>query len=53
MLSRLHNKVGTAGLVVAIVALVAALAGSAYAAKDVLTKQEKKQVEKIAKKRSA
>jgi hypothetical protein len=50
MLSRIHNKLGTAGLVVAIVALVAAMAGTALAAKDVLTKQEKKQVEKIAKK---
>ena len=32
MLSRLRNQIGTAGLVVAIVALVAALGGGAYAA---------------------
>lgn len=50
MLNRIHQKLGTAGFILAIVALVAALAGTAFAAKDVLTKQEKKQVEKIAKK---
>jgi hypothetical protein len=49
MLSRLHNKFGTAGLVVAIVALVAALTGAAFAAGG-LTKQQEKQVKKIAKK---
>ncbi|HEU5063123.1 MAG TPA: hypothetical protein VFT79_08245 [Solirubrobacterales bacterium] len=49
MLSRLHNKLGTAGLVVSIVALVAALTGAAYAA-DKLSSQEKKEVKKIAKK---
>jgi hypothetical protein len=48
MLSRIHNKLGTAGLVVAIVALVAALAGAAFAAGG-LTKQQEKQVKKIAK----
>lgn len=50
MLSRIHNKLGTAGLVVAIVALVAALSGAAYAASDNhLSGGEKKEVKKIAK----
>jgi hypothetical protein len=50
MLSRIHNKLGTAGLVVAIVALVAALGGAAYAASDNhLSGGEKKEVKKIAK----
>jgi hypothetical protein len=49
MLSRMHNKLGTAGLLVAVVALVAALTGAAFAAGG-LTKQQEKQVKKIAKK---
>lgn len=49
MLSRMQQKLGTAGLVVAIVALVAALTGAAFAAGG-LTKQQEKQVKKIAKK---
>lgn len=50
MLSRIHNKLGTAGLVVSIVALVAALGGAAYAASDNhLSGGEKKEVKKIAK----
>lgn len=49
MFSRIHNKLGTAGLVVAIVALVAALAGTAIAAVG-LNSQQKKEVKKIAKK---
>lgn len=49
MVSRIHSKLGTAGLVVAIVALVVALTGAAYAAGG-LTKQQEKQVTKIAKK---
>lgn len=48
MLKRLHNKLGTAGLVVAVVALVAAVAGTAFAAGG-LTKKQEKQVVKIAK----
>ena len=48
MLSRIHNKLGTAGLVVAIVALVAALAGGAIAANGALTGKQKKEVKKIA-----
>jgi hypothetical protein len=49
MLSRIHNKLGTAGLVVAVVALVAALAGTAFAATK-LNSTQKKEVTKIAKK---
>jgi hypothetical protein len=49
MLRRIHNRLGTAGLVVAVVALVVALAGAAFAAGG-LTKQQEKQVVKIAKK---
>lgn len=49
MLSRLQNKLGTAGLIVAVVALVAGLTGAAFAAGG-LTKQQEKQVKKIAKK---
>jgi hypothetical protein len=50
MLSRLHQKLGTAGLVVAVVALVAALSGAAFAAGGGLTGKEKTEVKKIAKK---
>jgi hypothetical protein len=49
MISKLHDRLGTAGFVVAIVALVAALGGAAWAAGG-LTKQQEKQVVKIAKK---
>lgn len=49
MFSRIHDKLGTAGLVVAIVALVAALTGTALAAAGLSIKQ-KKEVTKIAKK---
>jgi collagen triple helix repeat protein len=45
MLSRIHQKLGTAGFIVAIVALVAALSGTALAA---LNGGEKKEVKKIA-----
>jgi Collagen triple helix repeat (20 copies) len=48
MFSKLHERLGTAGLVVAVVALVAALAGSAFAAAALNSKQ-KKEVKKIAK----
>lgn len=50
MFSQLRARVGTAGLFVAVVALVAALAGGAYAASGVLTGKEKKEVKAIAKK---
>lgn len=49
MLHRIHNKLGTAGLIVAVVALIAALAGTAFAAVDKLSSVEKKEVKKIAK----
>jgi hypothetical protein len=49
MLSRIHQKLGTAGLVIAIVALVAALAGTAIAALPGLNSKQKKEVKKIAK----
>lgn len=49
MFKRIHNKLGTAGLVVAVVALVAAVAGTAFAAGG-LTKKQEKRVIKIAKK---
>jgi hypothetical protein len=50
MLSRARNKLGTAGLVVAVCALVAALAGGAYAASGALTSKQKREVTSIAKK---
>jgi hypothetical protein len=48
MLTRIHNRLGTAGLVVAVIALVAALAGTALAATG-LNSTQKKEVKKIAK----
>lgn len=50
MFSRIHDKLGTAGLIVAVVALVAALGGAAIAAVPGLNSKQKKQVTKIAKK---
>ncbi|HVV72142.1 MAG TPA: hypothetical protein VHI52_11700 [Verrucomicrobiae bacterium] len=47
-IQRIHQKLGTAGLIVAIVALVAALAGGAYAAGGGLSGKQKKEVTKIA-----
>jgi hypothetical protein len=49
MISRIHDRLGTAGFVIAIVALVAALSGVAVAAGG-LTKSQEKQVKKIIKK---
>jgi hypothetical protein len=46
----IREPFGTAGLVIACVALVAALGGTALAAKGALTGKQKKEVEKIAKK---
>jgi hypothetical protein len=48
MISRIHEKLGTAGFVIAIVALIAALGGTALAAAGLNSKQ-KKEVKKIAK----
>lgn len=50
MISRIHSKLGTAGFIVAIVALVAALGGGAYAAQQGLNGKQKKEVKNIAKK---
>ena len=50
MISRIHQKLGTAGFVISIVALMAALGGGAYAASGGLNGKQKKEVEKIAKK---
>jgi hypothetical protein len=50
MFSKLHDRIGTAGLVVAVVALVVALSGTAIAASGALSGKQKKEVEKIAKK---
>jgi hypothetical protein len=50
MISRIHRKLGTAGFIISIVALVVALGGGAYAASGGLTGKQKKEVEKIAKK---
>jgi collagen triple helix repeat protein len=49
MFSRIHEKLGTAGFVISIVALVAALSGGAYAA-GALNPQVKKQITKESKK---
>jgi len=49
MLQRIHDKLGTAGLIIAVVALVAALGGTAIAALPGLNSKQKKEVKKIAK----
>jgi len=48
MLTKLREPFGKAGLIVAIVALIAALGGGAYAASGGLTGKQKKEVTKIA-----
>lgn len=50
MFQSIHQKLGTAGFIISIVALVAALGGGAYAASGGLNGKQKKEVEKIAKK---
>lgn len=50
MIRRIHNQLGAAGMAIAVVALVVALAGTAFAAKKVFTKAQEKQIVKIAKK---
>jgi hypothetical protein len=50
MMRRIHQKLGTAGFVISIVALVAALGGGAYAASNGLSGKQKKEVETIARK---
>ena len=51
MFKRIHEKLGTAGLIIAVVALVAAFTGSAFAGATEwkLTKPEVKEVKRIAK----
>lgn len=49
MFSRIHQKLGTAGFLIAIVALIVALGGAAYAALPGLNSKQKKEVKKIAK----
>jgi hypothetical protein len=49
MFQRFRDQVGTAGFVISIVALVAALGGGAYAASNGLTSKQKKEVKAIAK----
>jgi Collagen triple helix repeat (20 copies) len=48
MISKLHQRLGTAGFIISIIALVAALGGGAYAASGGLTGKQKKEVQKIA-----
>ena len=50
MFKRVHEKLGSAGLIIAVVALVAALSGAAIAAAPKLNPTQKKEVTKIAKK---
>lgn len=50
MFSRIHQKLGTAGFAIAIMALIVALGGAAYAAMPGLNAKQKKEVKKIAKK---
>jgi hypothetical protein len=50
MLQRFHRRFGTAGVVLGVIALVAALGGTALAASGALSGKQKKEVEKIAKK---
>jgi hypothetical protein len=50
MYRRFQNRFGTAGVIVAVVALIVALSGTALAASGALTGKQKKEVEKIAKK---
>ncbi len=48
MLKRIHDRLGTAGLIVGVIALVMAMAGGAWAAKGGLTGKQKKEVKSIA-----
>lgn len=48
MFQTIHQKLGTAGFIISIVALVAALGGGAYAASGGLSGKQKREVKKIA-----
>jgi hypothetical protein len=50
MFKKIHEKLGSAGLIIAVVALIAALGGIAVAAGPRLSSTQKKEVTKIAKK---
>ncbi len=50
MLRRIQNRLGTAGLIVSVCAVVLAIGGTALAASAALSGKQKKEVEKIAKK---
>jgi len=47
VISRIHRQLGTAGFVIAIVVLVAALGGGAYAASGVFSAKEKQEIRNI------
>jgi hypothetical protein len=49
MLHRFHDRFGTAGVVIGVIALIVALGGSAFAASGGLTGKQKKEVKAIAK----
>jgi len=49
MYHRFHDRFGTAGVAIGVIALIAALGGTAFAAKGGLTGQQKKEVKAIAK----
>lgn len=49
MISRIHRQLGTAGFAIAIVALIAALGGGAYAASGGFSAKQKKEIRNIAK----
>jgi hypothetical protein len=48
VISRIHHQLGTAGFVISIVALIAALGGGAYAASGGFSAKQKKVIRKIA-----
>jgi len=47
---RFHNRFGSAGVILGVIALILALGGTALAAKGALTSKQKKEVKKIAQK---
>jgi len=49
MYRRFHQRFGTAGVILGVIALILALGGSAFAAKGALTGKQKREVKKIAK----
>jgi hypothetical protein len=49
MYRRLHSRLGTAGVIVSVIALIAALGGTALAVSGALTAKQRKEVERIAK----